>query len=363
MSDFYEVDFLAVETKKSGDAIGIRYSVNGSTYIHVVDGGFQETGERLATHLRKHYDNPTYIDHVVATHPDGDHTVGLRTILEEFNVGCLWMLRPWTYASELLEHFTTFSTVGGLEKRLKEDYPNIAALEDIAIERGIPIYEPFQGNTIGAFRVLAPSRERYLRCVLELEKTPATASRSKTGIAEGIASLFAATAIKTINYVLAGWGIEAFSPEPSSRENEMSVVQYTELCGHKIMLTGDAGRDALYEAVDFAPMIGISLPGIDRFQIPHHGSRRNLNSDLCDKLLGPKLPSKATERKFSAYVSSAKEDPDHPRMVVIRACIHRGADVYRTEGQDFSFGQNHKSRDGWVSLTPAPYPEEQEEDA
>lgn len=29
MSDFYEVDFLPVETSKSGDAIAIRYSIGG----------------------------------------------------------------------------------------------------------------------------------------------------------------------------------------------------------------------------------------------------------------------------------------------------------------------------------------------
>ncbi|RVH78248.1 MBL fold metallo-hydrolase [Sinorhizobium meliloti] len=361
MPDFYEIDFMAVETKKSGDAIGLRYSINNSAYIHVVDGGFQETGERLATHLRMHYNNPTYIDHVVVTHPDGDHTVGLRTILEEFNVGRLWMLRPWSYAAELLQHFTTVSTTGGLVKRLKDAYPNIAALEEIAIERNIPIYDPFQGVSIGVFRVLAPSRGRYLNCILESDRTPATASLPKAGIAGALASFFGTAAMKAVNYALAGWGVEAFSPEASSRENEMSVVQYAEICGHRIMLTGDAGRDALYEAVNFARFVAIPLPGIDRFQIPHHGSRRNLSSDLCDKILGPKLPSKSGEPKFYAYVSSAKEDPDHPRRVVVRACIHRGGEVYPTEGQDIGFSYNRTTRHGWASLTPAPYPQDQEE--
>jgi len=38
MADFIEIDFLGVETDRSGDAITIRYSVNGITRIHVVDG-------------------------------------------------------------------------------------------------------------------------------------------------------------------------------------------------------------------------------------------------------------------------------------------------------------------------------------
>jgi hypothetical protein len=46
-----------------------------------------------------------------------------------------------------------------------------------------------------------------------------------------------------IRFVRAGWGSEKFAPEPTSVENEMSVIQYAVLCGDKIVLTGDAGRD------------------------------------------------------------------------------------------------------------------------
>lgn len=38
MADFFEIDFLGVETKKSGDAIAIRYEQEGNRTIHVVDG-------------------------------------------------------------------------------------------------------------------------------------------------------------------------------------------------------------------------------------------------------------------------------------------------------------------------------------
>ena len=42
MSDYFEIDFCDFGSEKSSDAIAIRYSVNGQTSIHVVDGGFQE---------------------------------------------------------------------------------------------------------------------------------------------------------------------------------------------------------------------------------------------------------------------------------------------------------------------------------
>lgn len=36
MADYFETDFLGVGTVKSGDAITLRYSVNGNAGVHVV---------------------------------------------------------------------------------------------------------------------------------------------------------------------------------------------------------------------------------------------------------------------------------------------------------------------------------------
>ncbi|MBA3069342.1 MAG: MBL fold metallo-hydrolase [Hyphomonas sp.] len=95
MSGFLEIDFWSVEADKSGDAISLRYREIGVDHIIVVDGGFQKTGESLVENIREVYDDPDYIDHVVATHPDGDHAGGLREVLQNFSVGMLWMHRPW----------------------------------------------------------------------------------------------------------------------------------------------------------------------------------------------------------------------------------------------------------------------------
>lgn len=95
MTDFYEIDFWDVESDKSGDAISMRYSIGGKIYVHVVDGGYQSTGESLVQNIQKYYGGVKKIDHVVATHNDGDHAGGLRPILENFEIGTLWLLRPW----------------------------------------------------------------------------------------------------------------------------------------------------------------------------------------------------------------------------------------------------------------------------
>lgn len=266
------------------------------------------------------------------------------------------MLRPWLYADELIDRFARFSNVENLVRRLKEIYPNIAELEEIAEAQEIPILEPFQGVNIGEFTVLAPSKERYLNLVVESDKTPEAAALSLLGQGRALVKSF-------VSFMRSAWGEETFSSEETSSENEMSVIQYANLCEKKVLLTADAGRGSLNEALDYAPSVGLTLPGIDRFQVPHHGSRRNVSTEILDRLLGERLSAKPEEgtEKCTAIISASKEDEDHPRKAVVRACIHRGAKVVSTEGGGISTGINSPEREGWIAATPLPYPDEQEE--
>ena len=348
MSDYFEIDFLDVEAKDSGDAIPLRYEIDGVTRIHITDGGFQKTGDKVVKHINKYYDDPDTIDAVIVSHPDGDHAGGLQTVLKEFEVSELWMLRPWLYVYELIDRFAYYRNPGNLADKLKEIYSNIAELEEIAEENNIDILEPFQGEKIGDFTVLAPTKERYLDLVVESEKTPKAAKKAMS---------------RTLSLTEADWGEETFSSEETSHENEMSVIQYANLCDQKILLTADAGRGALAEAADY---VQDDLPGIDRFQVPHHGSRRNVCTELLDRWLGDILPESEKPAEgsgsFTAIISASKEDEDHPRNVVVRACIHRGAKVVSTQGNDLRTGYNAPARDGWTAATPLDYPSEQEED-
>lgn len=361
--DFFEIDFLDVQSSDSGDAVPLRIHEGDVTTIHTVDGGFQGTGDHVVSHIKKHYNGADHITRVVVTHPDGDHAGGLRSILEKFEVGELWMLRPWLYVDKLLPRFKGFSNAENLKKRLKEVYSNIAALEEIAQDKEIPIQEPFQGVAIGRFTVLAPTRERYLDLVVHSERTPSAAEDPKEVMARGIGGFFHKAASAAVNLLKAAWGEEVFSSEETSAENDMSVVQYAEICDKRVLLTGDAGRTALHEAADHAIVTGIRLPGIDYFQVPHHGSRRNVSTEVLDRWLGEKLPDKPAqgEETFTAVVSAAKEDDDHPRKAVVRACIHRGARVISTEGNDIRIGYNTPKREGWVPCGPLSYPEYQED--
>ncbi|MDH7798156.1 MULTISPECIES: hypothetical protein [unclassified Beijerinckia] len=359
MADFFEIDFIPVHRRDSGDAISMRYMIGDFWDVHVIDGGFDSTTALVSAHIRENYRTDT-INRVIVTHPDQDHAEGLAGILETFNIYELWMLRPWEYADILLPDFARYTSAERLKERLRDDYPYIAKLEAIALRRGITIREPFQGKQIGAFTVLAPSRERYLNLILESERTPQRSIRSRAQ--QTLLGALTEAARPVLAFIKAGWGSEKFSPDPTSVENEMSVVQYAYICGKRILLSGDAGREGMTEAADYLESRGVSLPGIDRFQFPHHGGRRNMSTELLDRWVGRRLtqPVKEGEELFTAMISSAKEDPEHPRKAVLRALHHRGAKIATTENGHFRTHKNAPQRDGWIALKQPAYPDEQE---
>jgi hypothetical protein len=58
--------------------------------------------------------------------------------------------------------------------------------------------------------------------------------RSGANITRILSGLMQAAA-PALRFIKAGWGSEKFSSEPTSVENEMSVIQYALLCGDKIV--------------------------------------------------------------------------------------------------------------------------------
>ena len=124
--------------------------------------------------------------------------------------------------------------------------------------------------------MLSPSKATYLDLVVDSDKTPVPASKM-------------AALLDALSAAL--WGEENLKgdSEGTSAENETSIVQWADVCGKKVLLTGDAGVRALTEAHEAAETLGKSTAGVDWFQVPHHGSRRNLSSDVLDTWLGKKL--------------------------------------------------------------------------
>ena len=222
----FEIDFLPVGDS-NGDAICVRYGSENTGYtIHVVDGGFTETGETIIGHINRYYGAPDFIDHVVLSHADQDHSSGLLAVMEHFDVGALWMNRPWLYSAEIIHNFHGNFSADRLTTTIRDSYPVLVQLEEIAGRKGVPIIETFAGTQIGAFQVLAPTRERYLSLIPELDRTP-TSYAEAASPRSGIGTILTQAA-RAVQRWFETWGDEKLdeNPPPTSASNETSVVQF-----------------------------------------------------------------------------------------------------------------------------------------
>ncbi len=317
----YEVHFLPVGNRyKSGDAIAVRWGLPGAGKVLVYDGGSTESGKALVTHVRERY-RSSRVDYVVSSHPDGDHASGLLAVLQRLEVGELWMHRPWLHSSAaheaVLAHHPAASP---LDSRLRSKLRAARKLEMAALQRGIPIHEPFQGADIGGFRVLSPSRDWYLSQLL-----PAFGHPLPTPAAPDTPPDPADRE---------SWGLELLRESVrTSADNEASVVLWGQFDGQGVLLTGDAGIQALGRAADQAQAEGIDLPArLSLLQVPHHGSRHNVSPSVLDRLLGPRKPQDDGQATKRAFVSAGAGSMVHPHAMVINALLRRGAAPYATRG-------------------------------
>ena len=291
MPQGFEIDFLPVgENSCSGDAICVRYGSPESGYtINIVDGGYASTTETIITHLNTHYGRPSRIHNVVLTHADRDHAAGLIGILERYQVGALWINRPWLYAAQVIHHFHGNWTVPGLVRHLRDEFDKLVELESIAIRKGIPIYEPLQGAQIGEFVVLAPSRERYVSLIPDLDKAPQTYS-------ETALDWFVEVAKKAVAFVRETWTGETLSdtPEPTSASNESSVVQAALIDEKLIVLTGDTGPDGLTS--EAGPTTWQRLGSLSTVFLAPEGSASRKSSERHACSIAKSLVGRATYR-------------------------------------------------------------------
>jgi beta-lactamase superfamily II metal-dependent hydrolase len=346
----YNIDFLPVGDS-NGDAIVIRYGEENAFYLHVVDGGYTDTADTIIKHIDKYYGEGCFIHHMVLSHADNDHAMGLIGVLEHFEVRNLWMNRPWLYAADILPHMHGNYELPGLIKEIRDKHPYLVELEEIAGSKGTVIHDVFQGDRIGEFTVLAPSRERYISLLPDLGKTPTSYKDAAGGsLTGGFLKGLVEAAKKWLDET---WDIETLSnnPDPTSASNETCVVQHAVIDGDPILLTADVGPDGLNEAADYAEKIGILKP--PKFaQVPHHGSRRNVTPTVLDRWLGGKMENGKVYG--TAFCSVGKDKPEYPRGQVKNAFLRRGYPVHptRESAKSSSSGKGHP---GWVTSTPEPF--------
>lgn len=341
----YEIDFLAVESdegkgSKSGDAIAIRFSHGYGYVVVVIDAGFTEVGGRLADSIETHY-GTSHVDLVISTHPDQDHLNGIQTILERLDVDELFIHQP-------ANHFSSLT-----------DFSNLEALNEVlatARTQGVTITEPFTGEERfdGKIRVLGPTLAYYEEQIAaDLEKKRLERLGLAASYAPSVTKSLLGSMTDLLEKKLPNMPIETLTDEGDvSGRNNSSVVTLLDVDGQRTLFTGDAGADALDQAADrYEAVIGpFATYPLTKFQVPHHGSRRNVGPTILDRILGPR----GSEGKGFAYVSSAKIDKKHPSPKVVNAVRRRGYPAIATEGQSLHTGHEKPNRDGWTTVQPIP---------
>lgn len=346
----YEIDFIPVDSgKKNGDAISIRIAENGVTKIYVIDGGTKITGQKLVDHIEQYY-GTNKVDYLINTHPDLDHISGLTVVMEQLDVKELWIHKPWEHAREIFDDIIDGRvTESSLADRLRKSVKIAKELEQMALDKGIPVYEPFQGDKIGHFYVLSPHPDWYNELLKGFNNMP-TSNRS---------SFFAESGMKFVDAdktIMENWRFETLSEDGvTSDKNESSVVLYGHLPNsYKVLLTGDAGLKSLDRASDYASYKGVDLKECSFVQIPHHGGRRNVTPSLLNKLIGPRYYQNL-EPTRTAFVNTSKDCSEHPKKSVSNAFRRRGFKVIATKGQLKCKYWGYPAREDWVIANPLPF--------
>jgi beta-lactamase superfamily II metal-dependent hydrolase len=317
---------LEIDMLNLGDADSIlvtRWTNSEPTRI-LIDGGNRSDGEKVLDFLRGL--GVKYLDHIVCSHPHDDHAAGLIEIINsnKIDFGHAWMHLPSLHCNfAALQSAISVTSTNNVKRILKDSLQTNVDLEIAIRVRYKPISEPFQGNQIGFLTVCGPTisfYEQQLAQFSDLEKLheledALTAYEHRTYREEnqqlGLGSFLGLSQPTYLAAEDIGLG-EA----PTEPENETSTilgfVQDSKTC----LLTADAGTEALNEVRKV-----YALQDLWWMQIPHHGSRRNVNEDLINYF-----------KPTTAYVSAAG-NTKHPRRKVVNAFKDVGTSVYSTHYQ------------------------------
>lgn len=337
----FEIDFLPIEKtgedgSKSGDAICLRLTEEGSDAIRtvVIDAGYGHTGDQMVDHIRRYY-GTNLIDLVISTHPDQDHINGLGSILDAFEVSELFIHNPHEHSPGGAKDFSNIEVVD--------------ALIGLALDNGTTVTEPFSDviRFGGQVRILGPTTEYYTQLVAE-HLAEVASGQAAARMSELSRGGFLAKAADLLDRAIGALPLETLGEDgETGPRNNTSVVTLITADGQRMLFTGDAGIPALNAAWDrYEALVG-PFPDapIDFFQAPHHGSRRNLAPSLLNRIFGSPGENPLPPTSF---ISSAKADPKHPSPRVTNALQRRGLSVYATEGKTLAhLSEGLGIRPGW----------------
>jgi beta-lactamase superfamily II metal-dependent hydrolase len=256
------------------------------------------------------------IDDVLNTHLHDDHSGGLIDLLSDntLKFGKLWCHVPHWHVESVDKVYAAVKAAGAVDEamNIRKSLETAASIFNIAKGRGIPHEEPFKGKRLGNLEVCSPTEEFYNGLVAEFTDAEKIKAEDAAQKRYDLQNVLEETMAKSI---LAGSLADSslLDDPQTTPENESSAVTGTTHDGKVILFTADAGTCALTNVAK-----SYKVAGLHWMQIPHHGSRRNLNETLIE-----------TFAPAVAFVSAVGNDK-HPRRAIVNAFKKLGTLVYST---------------------------------
>lgn len=195
---------------------------------------------------------------------------------------------------------------------------------------GIPRYEPFTGMSFGCFTVVGPSEKFYEKTLTEYQ------SDSDLDKADAFLKRFdEPTAVQLLNEA-SGHHYVIDDDEDNTPTNESSVILFAGIDNLRLLFTGDAGVRAITDARS-----AYQISDLDWIDVPHHGSKHNVNSEML-----------AYFKAKTAFISATRSQK-HPSQSVVDALKRNGATVYSTGNSGGGLRQPYgmPDRAGWSTAT------------
>ncbi len=304
----FEIDMLSVG---NGDCLLIT-GWDGLTYETVlIDGGRADSYKKLRAFLQKR--GISHLHHVVSTHPHEDHIAGLIELLKDTSIGVgrLYIHWPFNFFATGQISFALSKAAGTQEAAdIKKALGFAMSLTQASTARHIPWdQQPFQGLQIGALTVVGPSEAFYREAAAEIIDSDRIREFDRANQEYLRAS---GTKEEVAKEILAG---STLIENPTTAPiNNTSVILAMRLDNGIYLFTADGGVPALSAAACAYP----ELKKCYFMQLPHHGSRRNINPYLI------------THFAPSIALVSAEGSLKHPRRAVVSAFKKIGTKVYST---------------------------------
>jgi beta-lactamase superfamily II metal-dependent hydrolase len=302
----FSIDMLSVG---DADAIILWLKEGSGDVIIFLDGGKRGDGIMVVKHYNEYIkpylmSKPILI--IINSHPHRDHIGGLPEIVNHFGneINRVYFNNPLLYISllqrnligEYHQKYSANKQITGLYKSLKDVDDFVILLKNY----GLTPHPIFSDRDIGhnLFKVLGPSTDFYKQKVQFF--TDKTSLERMHLVKESEVD---------INEVLEGNKpcIVVDEKNDASAENLTStILQLTDSNNRRYLFSADSGVDSF----ESAQKNGFILSDFHIAQLPHHGSRRNVNTNwICN--FNPK----------QYWVSAAGYPPEQVHVFIYRSSL------------------------------------------